>query len=427
MLTVRLAHTVASQRNLDAWNEVCREVFDNLSFEAQQLLREMRSSGRHRKELTDWEIDGRSGRWKQQVIASVTNGTLKEKAELPEFVPLHQIPMAFKEARVLRFNGRKLLPDSMFNATLAGIARLHPDSADSTFMFGSFDLGGSVCRILMLLPLTRDEVRYGDTGAARALLFLKGAQRRRWRNRRKRRINEVAAAVGLLPIPAEDKLQNCRALAVSTAAYGWIARLPTLQDTRGLAATVRRAMDTTKGASKWSRAAVYGGTTHLDCISGTKLACNAQRWMLNPSAAPPWNGGYGAVAYTLRKWLRNRGWDGAILLSELHMSVPVSMVISWFPPTLTTMEGITLNLKFNNTVKTFIANGISTYKDFLDEVRRQFLFKKTIFAKASLFHNGNKIASQGKAAIGGSKMVYVNRKSFSFNSGDEVEIIFENQ
>ena len=91
------------------------------------------------------------------------------------------------------------------------------------------------------------------------------------------------------------------------------------------------------------------------------------------------------------------------------------------------MEGITLNLKFNNTVKTFIANGISTYKDFLDEVRRQFLFKKTIFAKASLFHNGNKIASQGKAAIGGSKMVYVNRKSFSFNSGDEVEIIFENQ
>ncbi|CAE7775846.1 unnamed protein product [Symbiodinium necroappetens] len=391
-MDTELAHTVASQRNLDAWNEVCREVFDNLSFEAQQLLREMRSSGRHRKELTDWEIDGRSGRWKQQVIASVTNGTLKEKAELPEFVPLHQIPMAFKEARVLRFNGRKLLPDSMFNATLAGIERLHPDSADSTFMFGSFDLGGSVCRILMLLPLTRDEVRYGDAGikgrtgteltAAEACEALrrKGAavpqgcpaaplalqawmsagayevdrqaaqaQPQEAADQRARRKAvlleflrntepEVAAAVGLLPIPAEDKLQNCRALAVSKAAYGWIARLPTLQDTHGLAATVRRAMDTAKGASKWSRAAVYGGTTHLDCISGTKLACNAQRWMLNPAAAPPWNGGYGTVAYTLRKWLRNRGWDGAILLSELHMSVPVSMVISWFPTTLTTMR-----------------------------------------------------------------------------------------
>mmetsp|Transcript_45352 Transcript_45352/g.94589 ORF Transcript_45352/g.94589 Transcript_45352/m.94589 type:complete len:440 (+) Transcript_45352:35-1354(+) len=160
-MDTELAHTVASQRNLDAWNEVCREVFDNLSFEAQQLLREMRSSGRHRKELADWEIDGRSGRWKNRVIASVTNGTLKEKAELPEFVPLHEIPVAFKEARVLRFNGRELLPDSMFNATLADIARLHPDSADSTFMFGSFDLGGSVCRILLLLPVSRFYPRIG--------------------------------------------------------------------------------------------------------------------------------------------------------------------------------------------------------------------------------------------------------------------------
>ena len=137
--------------------------------------------------------------------------------------------------------------------------------------------------------------------------------------------HEVAAAVGLLPIPADDKLQYCRALAVSKAAYGWIARLPTLQDTHGLAATVRRTMDTAKGASKWSRAAVYGGTTHLDCISGTKLACNAQRWMLDPAAAPPWNGGYGTVAYTLRKWLRNRGWTEAGPWSWTHPSGPLRL------------------------------------------------------------------------------------------------------
>ena len=70
---------------------VYREVFDNLSFEAQQRLREMQSSGPQWKELTDWEIDKRSGRWKQQVIASGTNVTLREKAELPEVVPLISI------------------------------------------------------------------------------------------------------------------------------------------------------------------------------------------------------------------------------------------------------------------------------------------------------------------------------------------------
>ena len=98
-----------------------------------------------------------------------------------------------------------------------------------------------------------------------------------------------------------------------------------MQDTHGLAATVRRAMGTAKGASKWSRAAVYGGTTHLDCISGTKLACNAQRWMLDPAAAPPWHGGYGTVAYTLRKWLRNRGWTEAGPWSWTHPSGPLRL------------------------------------------------------------------------------------------------------
>ena len=37
--------------------------------------------------------EGRSGRWKNRVIASVTNGTLKEKAELPEFAAWHNYPV----------------------------------------------------------------------------------------------------------------------------------------------------------------------------------------------------------------------------------------------------------------------------------------------------------------------------------------------
>ncbi|CAE7244102.1 bah [Symbiodinium natans] len=158
----KLSYTVASQSNLDAWHKVCRETFEGLDSEAQRLLREMRSAGRHRKDLLDWEIDGRSGGWKNRALDSIANGSLKEQAELPEFVSLDEIPLAFKESKVLRFDGFKLLPDTMFNATLTDIVRLHPDSANSTVMFGTFDLTGSVCRILLLLPVSRFYSRIGD-------------------------------------------------------------------------------------------------------------------------------------------------------------------------------------------------------------------------------------------------------------------------
>ena len=39
-------------------------------------------------------------------------------------VSLDEIPLAFKESKVLRFDGFKLLPDTMFNATLTDIVRL---------------------------------------------------------------------------------------------------------------------------------------------------------------------------------------------------------------------------------------------------------------------------------------------------------------
>ena len=83
-------------------------------------------------------------------MQSLLNGSLKEKTELPDLatwknqdqeglcmyvlyagfgkhlaqVALDEIPTAFRQSKVLRFDGRKLLPNSMFNATLADIVRL---------------------------------------------------------------------------------------------------------------------------------------------------------------------------------------------------------------------------------------------------------------------------------------------------------------
>jgi len=162
-MDTKLSYTVATDRNLERWAEVCRDVFGSLDPEAQQLLRTLQAEGRHRSVLNDKSVDGRSDGWRKHLQTANQSGGLHIKETSPAVVSLEEIPIAFSAARVLRFDGRKLLPASMFNASIPEIQRLHSDSSDDTIMYGSLHVKGSICRILMLLPLSALYPRLGRT------------------------------------------------------------------------------------------------------------------------------------------------------------------------------------------------------------------------------------------------------------------------
>ena len=63
----------------------------------------------------------------------------------------------------------------------------------------------------------------------------------------------------------------CRSHALSKGLYGWIGRLPVLKDSWRIWAVVRRTQRVHQHANKFLRAIIFGGNSHLDCLSGTNL------------------------------------------------------------------------------------------------------------------------------------------------------------
>eukprot|EP00913_Durusdinium_trenchii_P034166 g31975.t1 len=110
-----LSYTVASTDNLDLWVKGCRAAFLEMEPEAQELLRGIQKSGRHRTNemLQEPGIEERTRGWKNSTLYAVDAGLLEE-APPPPFVEISEIRKAFEEARVVRFDATKLLPKHMY-------------------------------------------------------------------------------------------------------------------------------------------------------------------------------------------------------------------------------------------------------------------------------------------------------------------------
>ncbi|CAL1167639.1 unnamed protein product [Cladocopium goreaui] len=158
-----LSYTVASTENLQAWAEGCHAAFHQLQPEAQELLRNLQKTGRHRSEevLREHGIEERTELWKWKTNRAVDNGTLIPETS-PPFVDLSEIRQAFHDARVVRFDATKLLPKHMFNATLQDIERLHQKTIDETILYGTLG-GGGLCRMFLLMPVSNLYPRLGRT------------------------------------------------------------------------------------------------------------------------------------------------------------------------------------------------------------------------------------------------------------------------
>eukprot|EP00435_Cladocopium_sp_Y103_P005981 s4461_g1.t3 len=168
----KLSYTVASTENLQAWAKGCHAAFRELQPEAQELLRNLQKTGRHRSEevLREHGIEERTDLWKGKTNRAVDNGTLIPETS-PPFVDLSEIRQAFHDARVVRFDATQLLPKHMFNATLQDIERLkkclaayisHKQTIDETILYGSLS-GGEICRMLLLMPVSILYPRLGRT------------------------------------------------------------------------------------------------------------------------------------------------------------------------------------------------------------------------------------------------------------------------
>jgi len=158
-----LSYTVASTENLNAWAQGCRLAFADLPSEAQELLRNLQKTGKHRSDeaLRESGIEKRASSWKGKTNMAVEKGTLIADPA-PAVVEISEIRQAFHDARVVRFDATQLLPKHMFNATLKQITELHKDTIDETILFGTYG-GGAICRMLFLMPVSNLYPRFGRT------------------------------------------------------------------------------------------------------------------------------------------------------------------------------------------------------------------------------------------------------------------------
>lgn len=88
------------------------------------------------------------------------------------------------------------------------------------------------------------------------------------------RLNKSKAMLFLLStlfLPTETFSPYSRLFGMSQVAYGWLARLPPISESRRLWKAVHRGHSANRVANEWSRAMVYGGLNHLDAISATNL------------------------------------------------------------------------------------------------------------------------------------------------------------
>ena len=93
---------------------------------------------------------------------------------------------------------------------------------------------------------------------------------------------------------------------MSKAAYGWVARWPTLKISKKVWAAVHVGSRRMVSAAPWLRAALFGGNTHLDVVFATRLVGTCARARLKK--ALKWVAATGSPSHALNTWLRRRGW-----------------------------------------------------------------------------------------------------------------------
>ena len=125
----------------------------------------------------------------------------------------------------------------------------------------------------------------------------------------KERMKSASRCLNLLStlkLPYAVFTRYARIFGVSLVSYGWLAKLPTLGETKKLWSTIKRGQRTGLMANAWIRAIIFGGVHHLDCVTATQLlrivsALFAKGWV-------NWSSTAGCPVHSLRNWLKNRGW-----------------------------------------------------------------------------------------------------------------------
>ena len=106
-----------------------------------------------------------------------------------------------------------------------------------------------------------------------------------------------------LQIPSSRYNLYSRIFGISLCAYGWIARLPSLTESRALWKSDHKLH---RSANEWVRAVVYGGLSHLDIVSANSLIRVVYALFLKGF---DWNGFPGGPIRTFRTWMKARGWE----------------------------------------------------------------------------------------------------------------------
>jgi len=95
---------------------------------------------------------------------------------------------------------------------------------------------------------------------------------------------------------------SARTYAVSKASYGWLAHLPTAKVCWNQWTALRTGQRSLKRANRHIRAILFGGTSHLDCLTaGNLLRCIRQ---LKDAGRIRWHNRGGSPLWTLRRWLQ---------------------------------------------------------------------------------------------------------------------------
>ena len=122
----------------------------------------------------------------------------------------------------------------------------------------------------------------------------------------KERLDKARLRIRLLlslQLPSSRYNLYSRLFGVSSCAYGWVARLPSLTESRALWKSDHKLH---RMANEWVRAVVYGGLSHLDIVSANSLIRVVYSLF---QKGFHWNGQPGGPIRTFRTWMRARGWD----------------------------------------------------------------------------------------------------------------------
>lgn len=115
-----------------------------------------------------------------------------------------------------------------------------------------------------------------------------------------------ARLIRCLPTSWSTKVRLPRALVVPKAAYGWVSRMRAQTASKSLFTACAAALQANRMANPFVRAAVYGGTIHLDCSAAQNLFRRACRLFFANRLT--WHNKPFSTLRLLRVKLRDQGW-----------------------------------------------------------------------------------------------------------------------